>query len=170
MDKHTLATIIQEGSKIVSSLLNAYPLIKNSSSLPSVKSTQIKENGSVISTEDTIRYQRREISKELLLLEKHLQQGCKIDGKACDCCEKHPITIEALAQESMGMVNDPVFKDVAKWSRSITSKTTQEAAASGDYEDEYPRLAIKARELRKSVMGTDSVEALTNNEGGQIDG
>jgi len=518
MDKHTLATIIQEGSKIVSSLLNAYPLIKNSPSLPSVKSTQIKENGSTISTEDTIRYQRREISKELLLLEKHLQQGCKIDNKACDCCivpgtkvygnptpvpietppehvithrgvvqpvsetfkreyhgelnelsvgytsfpllltpehpvliaqnvrgsqrdiwrkkgisedslqwipaeelterdfmvfprfrevkdredislqmaellgwyvaegsitgnrvtfslskdeikniarvkeliknefgvepksyekptvihicytqkgktdifrefgrgarqkrlpiwllhlpivkqkafimaaiagdgsrqkyqivytttseilsyqirlllyrmgilhslsvraigesfingrkispngprydisiagdaarsldlscgqrtsgnhgwisdnyaflpikcnrriayrgkvyniavdsdesyvtahgcihncEKHPITIEALAQESLGMANDPVFKDVAKWSHSITSKTTQKASASGDYEDEYPRLAIKARELRKSVMGTDSVEALASDEGGQSDG
>ncbi len=55
-----------------------------------------------VSTFETITYQQREIGKELLLLEKHFQQQCKIGGKACDCCEKHPITIEALVQETLG--------------------------------------------------------------------
>jgi hypothetical protein len=52
---------------------------------------------------ETITYRRREIGKELLPLEKHSQQLCRIGGVACDCCEKHPITIEALAQETLGM-------------------------------------------------------------------
>lgn len=56
---------------------------------------------------ETITYRRREIGKELLLLEKHSQQLCKIGGVACDRCEKHPITIEALAQETLGMTRRP---------------------------------------------------------------
>jgi hypothetical protein len=77
---------------------------------PKVNEMVIEINGMVAATPsarvtslETITYRRREIGKELLLPEKHSQQLCKIGGVACDRCEKHPITIEALAQETLGM-------------------------------------------------------------------
>ncbi|GAJ24879.1 unnamed protein product, partial [marine sediment metagenome] len=49
--------------------------------------------GSKVTTEETIAYQKRELGKELLLLEKHLREGCRIPpttGEPCDCCSpKH---------------------------------------------------------------------------------
>ena len=108
-----------------------------------------------ITTEETVSYQRRELVKELTLLEGHLQQGCKINNKGCDCCEKHPIKIEGLAQETAGMVRDGLFSKLAGWAQSISPLTTEEASASGKYDDEYPKLAIQAREFRKIIMGGD---------------
>lgn len=105
-----------------------------------------------VTTPQTIAYQKRELAKELVLLEGHLQQGCKIDGEACDCCEKHPLKIEGLAQEAAGMSPDPIFKHLSNWVNAITPKTTEEASASGQYDAEYPELAITAREYRKALM------------------
>lgn len=110
-----------------------------------------------VSTEETIAYQKRELSKELLLLEKHLQQHCKINGTACDCCQKHPMAIEALSQEALGMTGDPVYAETAEWTKSVSPMTTAQASASGNYEDKYPKLAVEARELRKRIMGTTDV-------------
>ncbi len=117
-----------------------------------------------VSNEETIAYQKRELGKELLLLEKHLQQHCKIGGTACDCCLKHPIAIEALAQETLGMTGDPLFNRVAEWAKDIAPMTTVEASTSGQYEEQYPQLAVKARSLRKEIMGTDEVGALLTPE------
>ncbi len=122
-------------------------------SLPAVQSPGV-------SNEETIAYQKRELAKELLLLEKHLQQKCKILGKACDCCEKHPLAIEALAQEALGMTGDPVFNEVARWAKEIAPDTTESASASGKFDEQYPQMAVEARELRKMVMGTAEVSAL----------
>jgi hypothetical protein len=127
---------------------------------PNTVRTPEKLTGYGVSNEETINYQRRELSKELLLLEKHLQQRCKIMGKACDCCEKHPMAIEALAQEALGMTNDPLYSDVAAWANKVAPITTAAASASGDYEDTYPQLAVEARGLRKRIMGTEEVKAL----------
>lgn len=113
-----------------------------------------------VSTEETIAYQRRELGKELLLLEKHLQQACKIGGKPCDCCEKHPITIEALAQETLGMTEDPVLNEIIQWAKDIAPITTEAASTSREYDSQYPGIAIKARDLRKRLMGTEKTESL----------
>jgi len=109
-----------------------------------------------VTTEETIAYQRREIIKELSLLEGHLLQGCKISGKACDCCEKHPIKLEGLAQETMGITPDPAFSAVAQWANGIAPVTTEAASASGKYDKEYPKMALRARELRKSIMNKEA--------------
>ena len=130
----------------------------------SPKALPNKRENSGVSTAETILYQKRELSKELLLLEKHLQQSCKIAGKACDCCTKHPIAIEALAQEALGMTGDLLFTKVAEWATEIAPMTTVEASKSGKYEETYSQLAVKARELRKKIMGTDDVEALLTPE------
>ena len=148
---------------MLSEVMRTYP----KKSKQRVQQTLIAPEGGEghLTTEETIRYQRREIGKELLLLEKHLQQGCKIDAKPCDCCLKHPTAIEALAQEALGMASDPVFDEVIEWTREISPMTTEAASASGKYDRNYPKLAIKARELRKAVMGTESAGALLAKEG-----
>ena len=113
-----------------------------------------------VSTQDTIAYQNREIGKDLLLLERHLQQLCQIDGTPCDCCQKHPMAIEALAEETFGMTGTAVYKEIADWAKVIAPITTQEASGSGEYAEIYPRLSMQARELRKKLMGTDKISAL----------
>lgn len=115
---------------------------------------------SPVTTEETIAYQRRELGKELVLLEKHLQQKCKIAGKPCDCCQKHPLIIEALAQETLGMTADPLFDETAQWARQVSPLTTEAASASGTYDQRYPQLAVEARRLRKRIMGTEDLNAL----------
>lgn len=117
-----------------------------------------------VSTQETIDYQKRELGKEFLLLEKHLQQQCKINGKACDCCSKHPLVIEALSQEGLGLSGEAVFSEAAAWSRKIAPLTTEEASRSGQFDAQYPLLAIEARAIRKRLMGTTDIDALLSPE------
>ena len=151
MDKQILAAIFQEGGRVISGFLQTYGVRRPSIAITESKG---KEPGqaSRVSTDETIQYQRREIVKELTLLESHLQEGCKINSKPCDCCEKHPIKLEGLAQETAGMTPEPVFRDLAKWARSIAPITSRAAAGSGKHDEEYPRLAIDARNFRKAIM------------------
>jgi hypothetical protein len=151
MERQTVATLIREGSKLLSHFLQSFA---GQRAVPSVPSEPIepKQESKGPTTDETIRYQKKEIVKQLVLLEGHLQQSCKIEGKACDCCTKHPITIEGLAEEAAGMAPDPIFREIAAWAKSIGSITTQEASASGEYDGKYPELAIKAREYRKALM------------------
>lgn len=121
-------------------------------------------NPSRVTTLETIQYQKRELGKEIMLLEKHLQQKCKIGGKACDCCEKHPIVIEGLAQETLGMTGDKLYESVIAWARKITPKTTEEASRSGEFDNAYPGMAVEARNIRKRIMGTADVKALLSPE------
>lgn len=146
-----LAAIFQEGGRVISGLLQTYGIRRPSTAPPEPKSKEPEQKGRV-TTDETIQYQKREIVKELTLLEGHLQEGCKINHKACDCCEKHPIKLEGLAQETAGMTSEPVFRELAKWTRSIAPVTSEAASASGKYDEQYPKLAIEARNFRKTVM------------------
>lgn len=161
MDRQAWVTIIQEGIKLIS----AYVGRPKPRIAPAV--TGYKEPGRDsrrVTTDETIQYQKREIAKELTLLEGHLQASCKINAKPCDCCEKHPIKIEALALETVGMTKDPVFRELAAWASSVTAITSEAAAASGKYDDEYPKLAIKAREFRKVIMPAAPVKEVVDGE------
>ena len=117
-----------------------------------------------VSDAETIAYQNRELGKALLLLELHFQQKCKINGVPCDCCEKHPMAIEALAEEALGMTGDPKFSDIISWTKKVTPMTTTEASASGQYDELYPELAQEARRFRKNLMGTEDIKALISPE------
>ena len=117
-----------------------------------------------VSNKETIDYQKREIGKELLILEKHLQQGCKINQVACECCQKHPLAIEALAEETLGMTAEPVYSELKDWTKGLGPKVTTEASSSGKYDDEYPRMAVKAREFRKKILGTTDFSAVLSPE------
>ena len=159
-----VATVFQEGGKLISGLMQTYGGRRYQVPSTQIKEVQADQQAEHVTTDETIEYQKREIAKELMLLEGHLQQGCKINSKACDCCEKHPIKIEGLAQETAGMTPDPVFNDLADWIKGIASITTEEASASGKYDKQYSKLAIKAREFRKSIMPIMVKEVLNEQE------
>lgn len=118
--------------------------------------------GSKVTTEETIAYQKRELGKELLLLQKHLEQGCRIPpvtGEPCDCCSpKHTVTIEALALETYGITGGPIYQELAKWANEIERKTTIPEIESGRHN--YGEDAVQARGYRKKLLGSESLGAL----------
>lgn len=117
--------------------------------VPGMGNLPAKHRG--VSTEATIIHQNNELRKHMLLLEAHLQQGCKIGGVACDCCEKHPIVIQGLAEEAIGMLNKPVYAQIIQWCQKVLPMTTADASASGKYDTLYPNLAIELRQIRKAI-------------------
>ncbi len=77
----------------------------------------------------------------------------KIAGKACDC-EKHPTVIEDLAEETLGITGDPIYKEIIAWCSFLKPRTTTDASASGQYDSAYPAWAMEGRRLRKALMGS----------------
>jgi hypothetical protein len=75
--------------------LQRFDTLKDPSLLENPNKVAVRNSVRTISNEETISYQKREVAKEMLLLEKHLQQKCKMLGKACDCCEKHLLPLES---------------------------------------------------------------------------
>ena len=75
--------------------LQRFDTLKSHTLLESSNKPVVRNSVRTISNEETISYQKREVAKEMLLLEKHLQQKCKMLGKACDCCEKHLLPLES---------------------------------------------------------------------------
>lgn len=139
-----------------------FPNLSQTVPLMPVASPADRQRRKGVSDEQTVNYQRKSVRAELMLLQKHLREGCQIDGIACDCCEKHPEQLEALALESYGMTADPVYMQVAQWARKVEPITTQEASESGQYADVYPQLALEARELIKTLMGSGYAEGADN--------
>lgn len=121
---------------------------------------------SLPTTEETVAYQNRELGKQLLLLEMHLGQGCRIPpitGEPCDCCSpKHTLTIEALAIETYTIHPQPVYQELAEWARGVEAKTTIEEIKGGKHD--YGPDAAKARAFRKRILGTESLGALKTPE------
>ena len=118
-----------------------------------------------VTTAETLTYQNRELAKSLLVLEVHLSQKCRIAGKPCDCCGgKHPLELEKLSEEALSMSGDPLYKDVIALAREVERKANIPAIASGAYDAEYPDLAQRARSLRKTLMGTESLGSLLGPE------
>ena len=109
-------------------------------------------------SEETVKELRRRLGKELYRFELDLVGGCKIAGRACDCCgDKHNFGIEATAEELIPMDRDPTYGEVISWLNTNRGKMTVEASASGIYDAEYPEMARQVREFRKRVMGTEGL-------------
>jgi len=109
-------------------------------------------------TEETVVELKRRLGKELYRFELDLVGGCKIAGRACDCCgDKHNFGIEATAEELIPMDSDPTYGEVISWLNANRGKMTVEASASGIYDAEYPEMARQIREFRKRVMGTEGL-------------
>ena len=115
-----------------------------------------------LTSEQTVAYQNREIGKQLLAMESHYSQGMKISGVPCDCgATKHLLYLEELCQETIPMAGEPsVYEEIVGWVREAEPKSTEEAAKSGKYDQDYPVLSGQAREFRKRLMGTLSPAAM----------
>jgi len=115
-----------------------------------------------VSTEETVAYQNREIGKLLLRLERHYAQKLRINGVPCDCGQsKHLLDLESLAEETVPMVDNPqIYYRIIEWVREVGPKSSEEAAKSGNYDEEYPAFSRQAREFRKELLGTLDASAL----------
>jgi len=177
MNTQIVAVIIAEGAKLIGQFYRNRPITLRQPSPPAVPLDTLMKFGEAlqvdnpdkkpaygVSDEETIAYQNRELGKALLLLELHFQQKCKINGVPCDCCEKHPMAIEALAEEALGMTGDPQYNEILDWTKRVTPMTTTDASTSGEYDEMYPQLAQEARGFRKRLMGTEDIKALISPE------
>lgn len=108
------------------------------------------------SDEETVAYQNREIGKLLLRMERHYAQRLRIEGVPCDCgSQKHLLDIESLCEETISMVDNPqVYYRIIDWIREVGPKSTDEAAKSGQYDEEYPVFSRQARDFRKEIIGS----------------
>lgn len=115
-----------------------------------------------VSTEETVVYQNREIGKLLLRMERHYAQRLRINGVPCDCgSQKHLLDLESLCEETIPMVDNPdIYYRVIEWTREVAPKSTDEAAKSGKYDDEYPVFSRQARDFRKEITGSLELSAL----------
>lgn len=117
--------------------------------------TQGPKSGAV-SPEQLIDYQKREIGKLLLRMESHYAQRLRIKGIPCDCgSQKHLLDLESLSEETIPMVDTPqAYYNILEWIKKVGPKSTDEAAKSGTYDEEYPRFSHEARDFRKEIIGS----------------
>lgn len=115
-----------------------------------------------ISTEETVAYQNREVGKLLLRMERHYAQKLRINGVPCDCgSSKHLLDLESMCEETVPMVDNPdIYYRIVEWSKEVAPKSTDKAAKSGQYDDEYPVFSREARDFRKTVIGSLEASAL----------
>lgn len=114
------------------------------------------------SDEETVTYQNREIGKLLLRMERHYAQKLRINGVPCDCgSQKHLLDLESLCEETIAMVDNPeIYYKVIDWAREVAPKSTDEAAKSGKYDNEYPAFSRQVRDFRKEIIGNLEPSAL----------
>ena len=109
-----------------------------------------------VSVEGTVAYQNREIGKLLLRMERHYAQRLRINGIPCDCgSQKHLLDMESLCEETISMVDNPdVYYRILAWVKKVGPKSTDQAAKSGQHDDEYPIFSREARDFRKELTGS----------------
>jgi len=130
-----------------------------------VTDVSVSQATEMVTDAEKAAYQRRELGKVLLLLQRHFAQGCKIAGKACDCCDKHPMELEALAEESIPMGLDKAqMERVIEWARYVQPMVPTEIVTAGTYAHLYPQLSEQARQLRIAILGTDKPAAILSPE------
>lgn len=148
----------------------AAPVAENKTPLgqKATPTTQEPKSGGV-SPEQLIDYQKREIGKLLLRMESHYAQRLRIKGIPCDCgAQKHLLDLESLCEETIPMVNKPqVYYRITDWVKEVGPKSTDEAAKSGLYDEEYPGFSHQARDFRKEIIGSlDSATLFPQKPGG----
>lgn len=130
---------------------------------PRRQRVHLPEAKSELSTEETVAYQNREIGKLLLRMERHYAQKLRINGVPCDCgSQKHLLDLESLCEETIAMVdNSDIYYRIIEWGRGVAPKSTDQAAKSGSYDNEYPFFSRQARDFRKDIIGSLEPSALS---------
>jgi len=115
-----------------------------------------------LSIENTVIGQNREIGKLLLRMERHYAQRMRHNGVPCDCgSQKHLLDLESLCEETVPMVDNPnIYYHVLGWLTEVGPKSTDEAAKSGKYDNEYPTFSHQSRDFRKEIIGTIDAHSL----------
>ncbi len=113
-------------------------------------------------SEETTQALKRRLGKELYRAELDLSNKLRIAGKPCDCLDsKHTLLLEAAAEELIAQEPDsPVYFEIIDWINRNQPKVTIEAISSGQYDDEYPRMAAEFKGFRKRIMGTTVLTAM----------
>ncbi|MBA7571664.1 hypothetical protein ES708_13430 [subsurface metagenome] len=113
-------------------------------------------------SEETAQALKRRLGKELYRAELDLSNKLRIAGKPCDCLsEKHTLMLEAAAEELIAQEPDnPVYFEIIDWIKQNQPKVTIEAISSGQYDEEYPRMAAEFKGFRKRIMGTTARAAM----------
>lgn len=125
-----------------------------------------------VSPGQTVDYQKREIGKLLLRMERHYAQRLRINNVACDCgSSKHLLDLESLCEETIPMVDNPqVYYRVIEWIKKVGPTSTDEAAKSGLYDEEYPVFSHEARDFRKEIIGSFDPASLFPQKPGEPEG
>jgi len=120
---------------------------KKSESLSEEKSTP-KSERTKSRTRPQLEYTRREVKKELVLLEKHLKQAPAVEREFCiDCVEKHTEGLEGLCEE--GVLFTPEEKEKELYIKCMKEAREIHEKAKTSSESELVEMAGKVRELRK---------------------
>lgn len=125
-----------------------------------------------LSAEQTVAYENREIAKNLVQIEKHYAQKLRINGTPCDCgTGRHLLAIEGGCENAISMVDNPdIYYRMIDWARGVAPKSTDEAAKSGLYDEEYPVFSHQARDFRKEIIGSLDPKALFPQKPGEPEG
>ena len=91
------------------------------------------------------RFNLREVAKQMLLLEDHLQHPYK---HCPDCIRKHLMTIEAFAEEATALDKDGFYRDTAEGLAEYARRWLEE------FEDDQPlqEIAQRVRAIRKNLV------------------
>ena len=113
-------------------------------------------------SEETTQELKRRLGKELYRAELDLSNKLRIAGKPCDCLEsKHTLMLEAAAEELIASEPDnPVYFEIIDWIKQNQLKVTIEAISTGEYDEEYPRMAAEFKGFRKRILGSTSRTAM----------
>lgn len=172
MDKYFAASLIQEGSKLVSDgirlLMARSRKVSRHEEERDTYPTTTREVSSLQpvinlpTREETNQELKRRLARELYRAELDLAGGLKIAGKPCDCLSnKHTLGLEAMAEELISAdPNSSVYSEILQWIKDNSHKLTVEAIDSNKYAQEYPELASQFKDFRKRILGTDAFRAM----------
>jgi len=137
---------------------NKAPISQNVASATTIPKNQVE----LPTSAETAQELKRRLGKELYRAELDLSNKLRIASKPCDCLsEKHTLMLEAAAEELIAQEPDStVYLEIIDWIKRNQSKVTIEAIVSGQYDEEYPRMAAEFKGFRKRIMGTTALTAM----------
>ncbi len=162
LQKNTLLAVAEKPREINHLSFTGLQTEKPQEENPKVHLDRKPQSSSTVTTAETVAYQNREIGKILLQMERHASQRFRIAGRVCECgAQKHLLDIEALAEETIAMVDNPsIYNKILDFVKDLGPKCTVEAVQTGKYDSEYQAYSNTARDLRKELLGTLDAAAL----------
>ncbi len=107
-----------------------------------------------VSNAETLLYQLQHLRDPLRQIELHLSEGCRILGKACDCCAKSGNDIRMFAEETIPIaarqgVNPAIFIELAAWGAEMQAVGIPPVVEKGEFD--YHAESGTASTYRKRV-------------------